>query len=162
SCSGSWRPRPTDGPAESPTVRPPCEWVRRGSLRRARERSPSVSREVGAPVPRAHPIGTWFCLGGLAVTVLLLGGLEGSEVGRRAAIGTGLSILASLLFDARRGFTNVIRADVLAILTLYLLTFLEMLFPQPAFDAAVDAAQAQRGATIVILGLASVVVGRHL
>ncbi len=104
----------------------------------------------GQASPRANPVGTWVCLG------------EGSEVARGAAVGTGLSILASLLFDSRRGLQNLIRADVLAILTLYLLTFFEMLFPQPAFNAAVDASQAERGATMLLLGFAGVIVGRHL
>ena len=114
-------------------------------------------------VPRAQPVGTWICLGGLLLTQVLMGGAEGSAVARGAAVGTALSILASLFFDARRGLQNLIRAeDVLAILTLYLLTFFEMLFPQPGFDAAVDAAQAERGATTLLLGFASVIAGRHL
>jgi oligosaccharide repeat unit polymerase len=112
--------------------------------------------------PMPHPVGTALCLLGLFLTGVTLNGKYSSEIARYTAIGSGLSIALSMAFDVRRGFRNLIRADLMAILTLYLLTMLEMLFPQPDFNMLVDAATAQRGAVALLWGFAGLIIGRHL
>ncbi len=111
---------------------------------------------------RASTQGTWIALAGIAITAVALHGTRASDVARLAAIGTGISIAISVAFDARRGLRNLIRADLLALLSYYFLTFFEFLFPQENFDILVTQPSAKSGSLIVLIGFAGLLIGRHL
>jgi hypothetical protein len=106
--------------------------------------------------------GTILALFGLALTGVFLTGETPYDVARFASIGTGLSILASIIFDLRRGVRNLVRADMLAIIGLYFLTLFEFLVPQPEFNSLIEM-ESTRGAIIAcLLGLAGLFAGRHI
>ena len=113
-------------------------------------------------VPRADPLGTRAALIGVAITAFSVQGDTPSQLGRFAAIGAGISILISLAFDFRRGIFNMIRADLMAILSFYFLTLFEFLFPQPEFDAMNKAPATHTAVLVVLVGLAGLLIGRHL
>lgn len=130
--------------------------------------SPTPSRPVPATplalidVPRAAPLGTQLALVGILLTGIFLHGETPTQLGRFAAIGTGLSLALSFACDARRGVQNLIRADIMAILAFYFLTLFELLFPQTEFDVMTNARSTHTAVIIVLVGMASLLVGRHL
>ncbi len=128
-------------------------------------RRTDVRREP--PPPLDHPMpdstGSMVALAGLAVTALLATGEQSSTLARNAAIGTLLSILVSAAFDLRLGgLRNLIRADLMAILSFFFLTLFEFLFPQPNFDSMTSARSAHGGVLCIMLGFAGLFLGRHL
>ncbi len=113
-------------------------------------------------VPKPAALGTQLALTGLAITGVFLHGETPTDIGRFAAVGTGLSLALSAALDARRGIQNLIRADLMAILAFYFLTLFELLFPQTEFDVMTNAPATYTAVIIVLLGLAGLLVGRHL
>ncbi len=113
-------------------------------------------------VPKASPLGTQLALVGLAITGLFLTGKTPTDLGRFAAVGVGVSLAISVALDARRGFQNLIRADLMAILAYYFLTLFELLFPQDEFNLMTNARATHTAVLIVLLGMAGLLVGRHL
>ena len=101
-------------------------------------------------------------LSGLAVTAAMVEGYLATEMARKAAIGTGAAVAASLLFDFQRGWRNLLRADVMALCALYFLTFFEFFFEQDRFDTMVSPQAAVPGIYAVLWGFAGLAVGRHL
>ena len=83
-------------------------------------------------------LGSVLFLAGAWFTVGTMQGEPASHLAHYAAIGIGLSLLASVIVDWRDGLLNLIRADLLAILALYFLTMFEFLFKQEHFDAQAD------------------------
>jgi hypothetical protein len=123
-----------------------------------------LSQDTGGGIevaPRANATGSLFCLVALLITAVSLSGNTATEVARHGAIGVGIGLAISLLFDARRGFRNLIRADVMALLALYFLTLFEFHFPQIDFDEMLEAASARNAVIITIWGFAGIVLGRH-
>jgi len=123
-------------------------------------------RREPAPPPE-HPMpdttGTLLALGGMAATALFAAGDHASVLARTASFGILASILISVGFDLRRGgLRNLIRADLMAILSFYFLTLFEFLFPQPAFDTWVTPHGAHGGIVCIVLGFAGLYIGRHL
>jgi len=109
-------------------------------------------------------MGTAFLLTGLIITGLTLRGKFPSGVAFYAAIGVAISIGLSALVDLRRGFSNLIRPDLMAILALYFLTLFEFLFRQPHFDDLVggDLVSVKRAIIACLWGFAGLAIGRHL
>ncbi|PTX91095.1 hypothetical protein DB354_20890 [Opitutus sp. ER46] len=77
------------------------------------------------------------------------------------AIGVGISFLASLLLDYRGNYRNLVRADVMAISSLYFLTLFEFLAPQPQFDDLVTLDQTRSALVACLWGFTGLAVGRH-
>ncbi|MEA3188607.1 MAG: hypothetical protein QOD99_2437 [Chthoniobacter sp.] len=131
---------------------------------------PSGKRRLDPPsappslvaVPYPVLAGSAIFLLGLLATGLLASGKTSTEIARFAAIGTGISMVASFALDARVGMQNLVRADILALLSLYFLTFCEFLFPQPTFATMVDSPAALHGVWACLTGFAGLVIGRHL
>lgn len=113
-------------------------------------------------VPHANSNGTWAAVTILALTALLLNGAEPSDLGKFAAYGFALSLAVTLIWDARAGVQNLIRADVLGLISFYFLTFFEFLFPQPRFDEMITPDSARLGILAILLGAAGLMLGRHL
>jgi oligosaccharide repeat unit polymerase len=98
----------------------------------------------------------------LLITGMTLSGSRATHVAHHAAIGTGIGLAISALFDLRAGYRNLIRPDFCAMLALYFLTLFEFLFPQGYFDMLVTADTAMRSVPVVLWGFAGLAAGRHL
>ena len=122
--------------------------------------------EQNYPAKILHPsiIGSIVLLVSAMLTYASLAGYSAqtdpSVVAQQAAIDVGIGLLASIILDLRQGWRNLFRLDLLSLASLYGLTLLEFLFPQPNFNQSV-------GSTItaiyaVLLGITGLVIGRHL
>jgi oligosaccharide repeat unit polymerase len=111
-----------------------------------------------APLPRA----TVVFLMGLAGTVVAAPTTTAAEVAHGYAIGVGLSILASLALEYRRNLRNLVRADVMAIASLYFLTLFEFLLPQPEFNLMVTLEDTKSALVACLFGFAGLALGRHI
>jgi oligosaccharide repeat unit polymerase len=105
---------------------------------------------------------TGVLLAGLVVTSAVGKGTTPVELAHDYAVGVGLSILASLVIDYRRNLRNLVRADLMAIGSLYFLTLFEFLFPQPEFNDLVTVEEVLPALTACLLGFAGLAIGRHL
>lgn len=72
------------------------------------------------------------------------------------------AIALSMALEARQGIRRLWRADLIAIAALYFLLYFEFLFPQTYFDTLVVPEQAAQASRLTQLGLAAMVLGRHL
>lgn len=79
-----------------------------------------------------------------------------------AARMVGIAFVMSILFDCRQGLRNLLRTDLICIVGIYGLTLAEFLFPQENFEVMTTPAQVALALNITLLGLAAMVVGRHL
>lgn len=111
---------------------------------------------------RGTPLPTIIILSGLALTAIFLPSDNAVDIFSFVAIGAGLSLGLATAIDAKYGVRNLIRVDLLIIWVLYGLTLLEFLFPQPGVETALPGRAATSGAYAVLLGFASIVLGRHL
>ncbi len=116
------------------------------------------------PWPRVDA--TVTALIGLIVTAFAMansGGRYSSQLAHAAAIGVGVTLLASFAFEARGGMKNLVRPDLVGILALYYLTLYEFLFPQPYFDVNMtDIGAVYLALWAVIIGFIGIFIGRHL
>lgn len=146
----SYFPRPARPTHRPPVVRPP----------------PPRKKEAPPPDPDAPPAadrkGSIALLVVLVLTAATMNGFQPAAIARYVAVCTGVGIAISIGFDLRRGIRNLQRADLFAILAYYFLTLFEFLFPQPGFDKMLSAASAMEGLKVCLIGLAGLVVGRHL
>ena len=72
----------------------------------------------------------------------------------------GLGILAAMLFETTQGVRSVIRADWVALVSFYVLTLSEFLFPQPQFDGRVTMQEIGDGLELCLIGFAALAIGR--
>lgn len=105
---------------------------------------------------------TVVLLVGFLVTAGLIHGETAESVIRLAAMGTGASLVASILCDLKTGVRALIRADTVMLLSLYYMTFFEFLFPQTGITKMLDAKTAKQGCLVVLLAISSLSIGRHL
>jgi oligosaccharide repeat unit polymerase len=164
------------GPPKNTTVDrtfnpPPPKPVKRAV---ARPNAPRPQARVSVPPPRPagpdpsalpphpDPAGSILCLIGLAATAFLLRGPTAEDVARFGAYGVLLSIGISLAMDLRRGVQNVIRTDVMAIMSLYFLTLAEFLGHQGQYNSSASMASTRTAVLACICAYAGLVVGRHL
>jgi hypothetical protein len=112
--------------------------------------------------PAASLTGTFIFLMGLALAyVQSVGGLTPSDMARSAAMMTLLGLGGSVLLDAQKGLRNLFRADFMCLMSIYALTLLEFLFPQPDFNSLLTPEQTLNAIRIVLLGMAGMAIGRH-
>lgn len=106
-----------------------------------------------------------ICIGGLivaGVSDLMLPNGDPNAIFRTAAVLTGAVLTAALAVEARGGVRSLLRTNVLMLVALYGLTFLEFLFPQPDLSSVVSPASAVDGIEAVLLGFAGIAIGRHI
>jgi hypothetical protein len=118
-------------------------------------------------VPQKAPLSaswnaTAFFVAGLFLTGLTFYGESPSSSARYAAIGTGLSLAAFATIEVKRSWGNLLRADLVSMVALYYLIFVEFLLPQPSFDALSRNANVDLGIEVVLFSFAAMAVGRHL
>lgn len=117
-------------------------------------------RDDYAPMPSV--LATGALLIGLLVTAFTLQGKNPMEVAQWAAIGLGLSLAASAVFEFRKSVRNLIRADLMALLALYFLTLAEFVMKQDLFDELINVPVTRRAVIACIWGFAGLAIGRHL
>src|SRR5438067_12071067 len=114
------------------------------------------------PTPEPTTVATLVLLAGLFLTAASLGGNTASGVACHGAIGCGVSLALSLVFEAKKGIQNLLRADLIAIFALYFLLFFVFLFPQSKFDELVPYPEAVLPSVrICLLAFVGIAVGRH-
>ncbi|HVS53810.1 MAG TPA: O-antigen polymerase [Opitutaceae bacterium] len=111
-----------------------------------------------APAFRASVI----LVAGLAATSVFAHGATPVELAHQHALGVAFSIFASLLADYRGNLRNLVRADLMAITSLYFLTLFEFLLPQPDFNEMVNLPETQLALEACLCGFAGIALGRHL
>jgi hypothetical protein len=122
-------------------------------------RGADVFRE---PAPGPDKVGSVLLIFCCVVTAFMLRGELPSNIVRIGAVGAGLGIGMSGLFDLRQGLRNLVRADFMALLALYFLTLAEFLAPQEKFNSLV-AVESARGATLsCLIAFSGLALGRHL
>lgn len=105
---------------------------------------------------------TLSLLTGLVISFFFVAGDTPSTLARSAAIGIGISLLVSSLFDLRRNIRNLVRTDFMALAALYFLTLFEFLLPQPGYDLTTSNEETAAALPLCFLAFAGIAVGRHL
>src|SRR4029077_17143091 len=119
-------------------------------------------RRLKRATPRPEIVGTGVFLLGMGLTYATLTGDTPSALARWAAIGTGISLALSMLIELHHRWENLLRADLVAIVALYFLIFVEFLFPQPRFDELIGTPQkVEPGIGVCLLAFAALSIGRH-
>ncbi|MEA5553513.1 hypothetical protein VB713_21470 [Anabaena cylindrica UHCC 0172] len=122
-------------------------------------RSPSKKIRIA----KATWTGTFTLLFGLAIAFIQLSvDMAPSFMASQVAIVAGVAITVSILFDSRRGWNNLFRADLLCILALYFLTLVEFLYPQTKFDQRLTSEQTIKAIEVLLIGFGGLVIGRHI
>jgi len=125
--------------------------------------SDSLPIRAGA-VPRPNFAATLTLLIGLVITWLTAEAETPSALMRWIAVGTGVSLFLCAYLEVRSGgWQALMRADLIAMGALYYLLFVEFLFPQVAFDEAVQRTEIiGTGILCCFCGFAGIAIGRHL
>jgi oligosaccharide repeat unit polymerase len=106
--------------------------------------------------------GSGLCLAGLAITAYCLHGKTPEDVASFGAYGVLLSLGVSMAMDLKRGVQNLVRTDLMALMSLYFLTLAEFLVRQDEYNTLANL-DATRTATLAcICAYAGMIVGRHL
>jgi len=137
----------------SPRPRPPAP-------NRPPAAAPS-STSAGIP-PHPDRLGSILCVAGLGLTALFLRGSTPEAVARVGAYGALASLVVSLVMDARRGVHNVVRTDVMALMSLYFLTLAEFLVKQGQYNSLAGIDSTRAATLACLLAFAGLVIGRHL
>ena len=128
------------------------------------QRSPAPTPGMPETDIPPHPerLGSILCLAGLGATALFLRGETPVDVARFAAVGVLISLGASIAMDLRRGLKNVVRTDVMALMSLYFLTLAEFLVQQGQYNSVADMSTTRTAVLACICAYAGMVAGRHL
>ena len=110
----------------------------------------------------ARVLATALSICGFALTALILPSDDVADVFRTAGIGVGLTLVIATGIEARPGFRNLLRVDILIVWVLYGLTFFEFLFPQTGVDALISVDGAINGTYATLVGFSGIFLGRHL
>ncbi len=112
--------------------------------------------------PTPHPIGSVVAIMTIAIALLTLDGRCPADIAAYGAKFTAVALGLSFLFDLQRGVSNLIRADVMAMLAFYFLTLFEFLFPQQMFNSMAHPVSATIATQVVLIAFIGMIVGRHL
>lgn len=99
---------------------------------------------------------------GLLITAITMPFGKAKETFTYAADGAALALFGSLALEIRGGIRAMLRTDIVMLLTLFGLTFVEFLVPQrEVFELTVSAQGAYDATIAVILGFVGIAIGRH-
>lgn len=113
--------------------------------------------------PVASAAGTACFLVAIALAYMLYPAEETATLMATVVARTvGIGFVISIFLDSRDGLRNLLRTDLLCIVGIYGLTLAEFLFVQEEFEGMTTPAQTTLALNIVLLGLAAMVIGRHL
>ena len=139
-------PRPARPQGQPPGPRQPAPPVRPGRT----------------AAPHAEPLGSVLCIVGLGITAIFLRGDTPEAVARFGAIGVLLSLGVSIAMDLRIGIQNVIRTDLITLMSLYFLTLTEFLVHQAQYNAVAAMETTRTAVLACIFAYSGLVIGRHL
>lgn len=125
-------------------------------------RVPKVAITDDSEIPKASVLSTLVLLAGLFITISTVQGTVSSQIAAYMAWGIGFSLVVSILIDLHQGIRNLVRTDVMALCSLYFLTFFEFLTPQTRFDQILAPPAVFAGGTACVWGFAGIAIGRHL
>ncbi len=125
-------------------------------------RVPKIMDSNESEIPKASALSTLILLVGLFITISTVQGTVSSKIAAYMAWGIGLSLIASIATDLHQGVRNLVRTDVMALCSLYFLTFFEFLTPQTRFDQILAPPSVYAGGTACAWGFAGMAIGRHL
>jgi hypothetical protein len=74
----------------------------------------------------------------------------------------GGALILALMVEGSGGIRNLLRTDIMMLIALYGLVFVEFLFPQDSFTIFVSPQGAQTGTTAALIGFAGIALGRHM
>jgi oligosaccharide repeat unit polymerase len=121
----------------------------------------STSRQAG----RASQMGaaTVAFVVGVGVTALTMPANSAAATFQYAAVGVALSLGISLLMEMQSGLRSMLRADLIMLITLFGLTFVEFLVPQKEMFDFMASPQGAVNATLAVMtAFVGIVIGRHL
>ncbi|MEA3207644.1 MAG: hypothetical protein QOE70_701 [Chthoniobacter sp.] len=118
--------------------------------------------EGAQSTPHPDVTGTAIAIVCLMLTGLLLTGNKPSSVAQFGAIGVAVAMGASVLSDCRFGWRNLVRADLLALTSLYFLSLFEFLFPQRGYDVIASSPATHQAVEACLWGFGGMLIGRHL
>jgi len=98
-------------------------------------------------------------LGCLLIVVLPEGGSY--QMAHQAALTMGLAIVMGIVLELRRRLRNVFRIDLLMLVALYGLLFVEFLVPQPQLVFLVPTPLMEETLWVIALGFGGIAVARH-
>lgn len=96
----------------------------------------------------------------LVIQLQLISGVD--DIFSMGARVFGGALILALVVEARGGPRNLLRTDILMLVALYALVFLEFLFPQESFAGHVSPNGARTGTTAALIGFAGIALGRHV
>jgi oligosaccharide repeat unit polymerase len=132
-------------------------------LPRRSEPPPVVAPPVRTGPPHANRMGSFLCLLGLGATALFLRGQTPVDVARFGAIGVLISLAVSIGMDLRQGgFHNIVRTDLMALMSLYFLTLTEFLVKQGQYNTWAGMQPTRMAVQACICAYAGMIIGRHL
>jgi len=149
-------PRP-NGP------RPPSQAPRRPGYQHATT-APArpAAPDPSALPPHANPLGSILALIGLTITGLFLRGSTPVDVATFGAWGVLGSLAITIAMDLRLGIRNVVRTDLMALMSLYFLTLTEFLVEQGQYNSVAGLSSTRTAVIACIMAYAGIIVGRHL
>ncbi len=107
-------------------------------------------------------VATAVFLAGLLITVTIMPADDATRIFSYAAVGAGLSLGGSLAIEASGGLRSLLRADIVMLIALFGLTFVEFLVPsRDIFGLVVSPEGAYNTCLAMMLGFIGIVLGRH-
>lgn len=85
-----------------------------------------------------------------------------SEIGARAALVVGATLVMAVALEMCKDRRAVLRPDIVGFFVLYFFTFLEFLFPQPGVDGMISTDSFRYGCVLCFVAFGSMAIGRHL
>src|SRR5262245_45124533 len=128
---------------------------------RRRRRRVEATATQSAMVIEPSGWGTIVLVTGL-IAAAFLGGTTPQEIGSRAAICVGASLVVSLWLEVRHSPRTLCRTDLVALVALYYLLFFEFLSPGESLRVVLSASEMSDGVRVALLGFLGIVLGRHL
>lgn len=104
---------------------------------------------------------TIICAAALFIALILTGITDVDRIFVETAELFGAALAVALTVEAVAGIRNLLRTDLVMLIALYGLIFLEFLFPQQSFVGLVSPDGAQTGTIASLIGFAGIALGRH-
>ncbi len=102
-----------------------------------------------------------ICAAAILLALTMEGITEADRVFVEAAKIFGFALLFAIAVEGSGGARNLLRTDILMLIALYGLVFVEFLFPQQNLSEIVSLQGAQTGTTAALLGFGGIALGRH-
>jgi len=102
-----------------------------------------------------------ICAAAIFLVLTIEGITEADRVFGKAAKIFGFALIVAIAVEGAGGVRNLLRTDIMMLIALYGLVFVEFLFPQDSITGLVSLQGAQTGTTAALFGFAGIALGRH-